>query len=73
MLEGSLVAHPSRNLEDSSAGTLWTMEGQLKSSEGTSVRNWAADCSCDVFAKDVAAFCPYPKNVPEAKLKSTGL
>lgn len=54
-------------------GTLWTMEGQLKSSEGTSVRNWAADCSCDVFAKDVAAFCPYPKNVPEAKLKSTGL
>lgn len=54
-------------------GTLWTMEGQFKHSEGTSVRNWAADCSRDVFAKDVVAFCPYPKNVPEAKLKSTGL
>ena len=28
------------------------------------------DCSCDILVKKVAAFCPCPKNLPEAKVKS---
>lgn len=31
------------------------------------------DDSCDVLSKECAAFCPHPKNVPEAKLKNYGL
>lgn len=35
--------------------------------------NWAASHSCDVLAKNVAVFCPCPKNFFEANLKSKGL
>ena len=28
------------------------------------------DCSCDILAKNVAAFCPCLKSQPEAKVKS---
>lgn len=31
------------------------------------------NCSCNILAKNVAAVCPCPKNLPEAKLKSFGL
>lgn len=31
------------------------------------------DCSCDILAKNVAAVCPCPKNLPKATLKSFGL
>ena len=28
------------------------------------------DCSCNILEKNMAAFCTYPKCLPEAKLKS---
>ena len=31
------------------------------------------NCSCDILVKKVAAFCPCPKNLPEAKVKNFGL
>lgn len=34
---------------------------------------WPRDYSCYILMKNVAAFCPCPKILPEAKLKSFGL
>ena len=31
------------------------------------------DRSCDILVKNVAAFCPCPKSLPEANVKSFGL
>ena len=31
---------------------------------------WPRDHSCDILVKKVAAFCPCPKSLPEAKVKS---
>lgn len=31
------------------------------------------DHSCDIFTQNVAAFCPFPKNLPQAKSKTVGL
>ena len=30
----------------------------------------SSDCSCDILAKNVFAYCPCPKILPVAKLKS---
>ena len=30
---------------------------------------WPRDCSCDILVKNVAAFCPCLKSLPEAKVK----
>lgn len=35
-----------------------------------SVSNQTRDNSCDSLAKTVVAFCPCPKNLPEANVKS---
>jgi hypothetical protein len=45
---------------------MWIPE--VKVLEGNTVNNWARD----ILAKNVAAFCLCPKNVPEAKLKTVG-
>jgi hypothetical protein len=37
------------------------------------ISKWPLDHSCDILSKNMAAFCPCPKNLPEAKLKSFGL
>lgn len=34
---------------------------------------WPTDHSCDILVKNVPAFCPFPKSLSEAKLKSFGL
>ena len=34
---------------------------------------WPKDWSCDILVKKVTAFCPCPKSLPEAKVKSFGL
>lgn len=31
------------------------------------------DCSCDILVKNVTEFCPCPKSLSKAKLKSFGL
>ena len=38
-------------------------------SEKKNFSMWPRDCSRDVLVKNVAAFCPCPKNLPEAKVK----
>lgn len=53
---------------------MWTVGAQHKKvSEGKNISNCPRDHSCAILAKNMAAFCPYPKNLPEAKLKSSGL
>lgn len=42
-------------------------------SEGNDIRIWATNYSCDILAKHVTTFCPYPKNFPEVKLKNNEL
>lgn len=39
-------------------------------SEKMNVIMWPRGHSCDLLAKNVAAFCPCPKRLPEARLKS---
>jgi hypothetical protein len=34
---------------------------------------WFRGCSCNILVMNIATFCPSPKNLPEAKLKSFGL
>lgn len=34
------------------------------------VSNQTRDNSCDILAKTVVAFCPCPKDLPEANIKS---
>lgn len=46
---------------------MWTMEAQK---EGKNISKWAIDHSYGILTKNVAAFNPYPKNLPETKLKT---
>jgi hypothetical protein len=34
---------------------------------------WLRDCFCNILVKNVATFCPCPKSLPEAKVKSLRL
>ena len=38
-------------------------------SEEKNFSMWPRDCSCDILVKNVAAFCPCLKSLPEAKVK----
>lgn len=42
-------------------------------SEGNNISSSATDHFCDILAKHLATFCPYPNNLPETKLKNNGL
>ena len=62
-----LMVYPSGSMEDSAQGDLnCESPAQKKVSEVKRLR----DHSCDVLAKNEASFCPCPKNLSEAKLKS---
>ena len=65
--------YPNRNIEDKGGeGDLnWGDLAQEVSEENTSM--WLRDHSCDILLKNVAAFCPCPKNLPEANLKNFGM
>lgn len=52
---------------------MWTTGGSYDVSEGNNTSNQARNYAYDTLAKNVAAFCPCPKNLPEAKLKGSGL
>ena len=41
-------------------------------SEGKNISKWPRDFSCDIWAKNVVAFCPCLKELPETKWKSFG-
>jgi len=62
----SLTGQPTGSLEDSGAGNYG--DGGSRGLGGNNMSNWARDCPCD--DKDKSAFCPYSKNLLEAKLKA---
>ena len=41
----------------------------LEVSEEKNFSMWPRDCSCDILVKNVTAFCPCLKSLPEAKVK----
>ena len=70
------MGHTSINMEDSGAKfDLMNCGGRLTQdvSEEKNLNMLPRDHSCDILVKKVAAFCPCPKSLPEAKVKSFGL
>lgn len=52
------MGHPSRNLKDSSAESKMDYGDRAQQvSEANNISSGAGDTSCDILAKDVAAFC----------------
>jgi hypothetical protein len=65
------VSHPSRILEDSHTKSHMDCRTSAQSASGrNNICNCAGDRSCGISSKNVAAFCPCPKNLSEAKFKS---
>lgn len=50
--------------------SIQTVEVQIKWFQRGTISNWARGYPCNILAKDVAAFCPFPKHFP---LESNGL
>lgn len=70
----NLKDHSNRSLEDSSAEGNVDCQGQTQEvSGGNNISKWSSSHSCDSPAKNLAAFCPCPKNLPDTKLKSNRL
>lgn len=63
-----LMNQISWSMEDSGAESNVNYNGFW----GENISKWPGDHSCDILAKDVATFYPFPKNRPEAKLQSFG-
>ena len=64
-----LMGHLSGCTGNSSTETcgLW---GSRSRGFRENISNWSMDHPCEVWAKNMAAFCLSPKDLPEAKLKS---
>ena len=65
----------SRNMEDSGTKCDLMNCGGLAQevSEEKNIIMLPRDCSYDILVKNVSAFCPLLKSLPEAKMKSSGL
>lgn len=67
------MGHCSRHLEEGSESNTdcGVLVPDEKVSEGNKeyISKWSKGHSWDIWAKKLAAFCPYPKNLPGAKLK----
>ena len=65
------MVHTSRSLKES--GTECDLNCGCLNQEVSEKKNFSMlprDRSCDILMKNVAAFCPCPKSLPEAKVKS---
>lgn len=63
--------HSRRSMEGNCAENTVDSGGQAQEvSKGNDISNWATDHSCEILAKEVAAFCPCMKNLSKIKLKS---
>lgn len=70
----SFKGSPSRRLEDISAETNVTIEAQIKRIQGGTILTIWLETGLVIFwQKNMSAFWPCPKNLPEAELKSFGL
>lgn len=69
-----LNEHPRRNMEESGVeGDLTCVSLDQDASEAKNVSIWLRECSCDILTKNLAAFHPCLKTLPEDKLKCIGL
>lgn len=62
------MGHASRNTEDSKVNGDWNCGGLAQGVSGE--KNFSMlprNCFCDIFVKNVVAFCPCPKSLPEAR------
>ena len=65
-----LMSHPTRNMEDFVADSNLNCEELAQDvSMERYFRMWPKDCFCGILVKNVAAFCPCLKSLPEAKVK----
>jgi hypothetical protein len=65
-----IMGHPTRNIEDIGAkGVFNCVDLAQELSVEKNFSMWPRDCSCDIFGKNVAAFCPCLKSLPQAKIK----
>ena len=64
------MGHTSRIMENNAEGNLSCGGPVQEVSEGKNISKWPRDHSCDNCGMNVAAFCPCPKNLSEANLKS---
>ena len=65
-----LMGYPSRNMEDFVAEyDLNCVDLAQEVSVEKNFSMWPRDCSCDILVKNVAAFCPCLKSLPQAKIK----
>ena len=62
-----LMSYPSRNLKDFvvDLNPTWPQLGSVEKN----ISMWHRDCFCGILVKNVAAFCPCLKSLPEAKIK----
>lgn len=67
----SLGGRPNRIMENS--GDEGDVDYGHPDQEVSAGQNIRRDCSCGIFTKNIAGFCPCAKNLPEAKLMSIGL
>lgn len=56
-------------LEQESSESMWILSPTQEVSDGNHIRNENRGYSCDILAKNVAAFWSRPKNLLETKLK----
>jgi hypothetical protein len=65
-----LMGYSSRNMEDFVAESdLNCAELAQKVSVKKNFSMWPRDCFCGILVKNVSAFCPCLKSLPEAKVK----
>ena len=61
-----LMGRTSRSMEDSGAENDLNCRDQ-EVSEEKNVSMWPRNCSCNILMKNVDAFCPFIKSLPELK------
>jgi hypothetical protein len=64
-----LMSHPSRNMENFVAESNLNCADQAQEVSEKNFSTWPKACFCGILAKNVAAFCPCLKSLPEAKMK----
>jgi hypothetical protein len=64
------VGHPNRSMDNKAKGDLNFGNLAQEVSEGKNIKMWPRDHSCNILAKNVAAFRPCPKKKKKKKKKS---
>ena len=75
ILKCCLMGHPSRSIEDrgTKCESMNYVELAQEYSEGKNFSVLPRNHSCDILVKEMTAFCPCPKSLPEGNMKNFGL